>query len=181
MTLIQLFLAFARIGLFTIGGGFAMIPLIQEEAVKHFAWISQEEFIDIIAIAQITPGAISINSATYIGFKAAGLAGSIVATVGLFLPSLIIVVIVAGILLKYQNNPHRQHLFSGIRPVVAALIAYAVFVIGRAIFLPSGPDSFQLLPVFISLGAFGLLRNPFKSLHPILVLLICAIAGMLIL
>jgi len=181
MTLLNLFLSFARIGFFTIGGGYAMIPLIQQEAVIRYSWITTQEFIDIIAIAQITPGAISINSATYIGFKAASIPGALMATFGLFFPSLLIVIIVAGFLLKYQHNIVRQHIFSGIRPVVSALIANAVIIIARTVFFSSGQTGLQWKAILISICAFFLLRQKIRNIHPIAVLLLCAVAGLVFL
>ncbi|MDC7126085.1 MAG: chromate transporter [Spirochaetales bacterium] len=181
MIYITLFFSFARIGLLTVGGGFAMLPLIQAEAVTHYEWITLQEFTDIIAVAQVTPGAVGINSATYIGYKAAGFLGGLSASLGLVAPSLVIVMIVAGFLLKFQDNIWRKRIFSGIRPVAAALIASAVFVIARMVMFPDGLRSFRLIPAIISVLSFLILRNPWKKIHPIIVLGLCAVAGIIFL
>ena len=181
MIYLLLFFSFARIGALTIGGGYAMIPLIQAEAVNNYGWISLQEFTDIIAIAQITPGAIGINSATYIGLKAAGLLGAFSATMGLVSSSLVIVFIVAGFLLKFQDNKWRKRIFSSIRPVAAALIANAVFVIAKIVIFPEGLSSIRIIPGIIAVSAFAVLNNPWKKIHPILVLIACAAAGVIFL
>ena len=181
MIYLTLFLSFARIGILTVGGGYAMIPLIQAEAVNNYGWITLQEFTDIIAIAQITPGAIGINSATYIGFRAAGIFGAASATMGLVASSLLIVFIVAGFLLKFQENIWRKKIFSGIRPVAVALIANAVFIIACMVIFPEGLSSFRILPAVITVAAFLILNNPWRKIHPIFVLGICAVAGGLLL
>ena len=158
-----------------------MIPLIQAEAVTRYAWISLREFTDIIAIAQITPGAVGINSATYIGFQAAGIPGALSASLGLAAPALLIVMIVAGFLLKFQDNIWRKRIFSGIRPVAAALIAYAIVTIARMVFFPEGLSSFRLIPAIVSILAFLVIKNPWRKVHPILILFMCGGAGVLFL
>lgn len=134
MVYLKLFLTFMKIGLFSFGGGYAMIPLIQGEIASN-GWLSSSEFIDIIAVAEMTPGPIAVNSATFVGYKAAGILGGAVATIGVALPSLLILLILSKYLFKYQKHPANTAVFYGIRPVIVALIiTAAVFVAETAIF-----------------------------------------------
>jgi chromate transporter len=133
MVFFDLFAAFFKIGLFSFGGGYAMIPLIQSE-VSRYGWLKASEFANIIAISEMTPGPIAVNSATYIGFTAAGILGSIVATLGVALPSLIVVLIIAKFFFGFQKHPLNESVFYVLRPVIAALIiTAAVFVAETAI------------------------------------------------
>lgn len=125
MILIELFWAFFKIGLFTIGGGYASLPLIENEIVNAKAWITVQEYMDIITISQITPGPIAINSATFVGTKVSGLVGAIVATLGVVTPSVIIAFILARMYYKYRNVSILQGILAGLRPAVVALIASA--------------------------------------------------------
>ena len=128
----ELFAVFSKIGAFTIGGGYAMLPLIQTEVVDKKGWLSQEEFLDILAIAEVTPGPVAINTSTYVGYKLAGVKGSLIATLGTVIPSFTIILIVARYLWDYRNNPVLDRIFLGIRPAVAALVFSAVYRIGKA-------------------------------------------------
>ena len=123
--LFDLFVSFFKVGAFAFGGGYAMIPLISREVVSTRGWLDMAEFIDVIAISQGTPGPIAINSATYVGFKVAGVLGSIMATFGVVLPSFIIMMILGRLFLKYKEVPVVRDMLSGIRPIVAALILSA--------------------------------------------------------
>lgn len=135
MIYLRLLIEFFQIGLFSIGGGYAMLPLIQEKVIEKNAWITMTEFADLLAISQMTPGPIGINAATFVGIKTAGLFGGFVATAGCILPSLLIVLILARLYSKYGNAPVIQGAFRGIRPVVVALIATAgISIINLAIF-----------------------------------------------
>ncbi len=127
MILREVFLTFFKIGAFSFGGGYAMLPLISAEVVDARNWLSMSEFIDVIAISQGTPGPIAINAATYVGYKVAGPLGSLVATSGVVLPSLIIMTILGSLFLRFRKLTAAQDMFSGIRPVVVALIARAAF------------------------------------------------------
>lgn len=120
---INLFFVFFKIGLFTFGGGYAMLPLLQDEIVKKRKWATDEEMLDYYSIGQCTPGIIAINVATFIGYKKRGVLGGIFATFGMILPSLIIIMLVASTLNKYMDNAYLQKAFSGIRVAVTALIA----------------------------------------------------------
>ena len=123
--LLQLFLTFFRIGLFTFGGGYAMIPLIQREAVEKNKWVSDDDILEVIAIAESTPGPIAINSATFIGYKVAGAFGSFFATLGVVLPSFIINLIISFVLSEFADIKAVQYAFNGIRAGVLALVIKA--------------------------------------------------------
>lgn len=122
-TYIDLFLIFAKIGAFTIGGGYAMIPLIEAELVNRKKWINKEEFADIIAISQSAPGLIAVNVSIFLGYRLKGVRGSITATLGSVLPSFLIILAIAMLFKDYSENPAINAMFKGIRPVVVALIA----------------------------------------------------------
>ena len=125
MIYLQLFLSFLQIGLFSFGGGYAAMPLIQSQVVTAHGWLSMSEFTDVITISQMTPGPIAINSATFVGIKIAGLPGALVATIGCILPSCILVTLIAGLYLKYQNVNALQSVLNSLRPAVVAMIASA--------------------------------------------------------
>jgi len=122
-----MFLTFFKIGAFTIGGGYAMIPIIQQEIVDKKKWIEEEEFLDIIAISQGSPGPIAINVSIFIGYRLKGLKGAITCMLGTALPSFMIILLIAMMFFQYRNNPIVEKVFLGIRPAVVALIASAVY------------------------------------------------------
>ena len=123
----QVFLTFFKIGAFTFGGGYAMVPLIQREASEKHGWVSDEDILDIVAIAESTPGPIAINSATFVGYRACGIPGSVCATLGVVLPSFLIILAISGILREFQENVYVQYAFRGIRCGVLALILKAMW------------------------------------------------------
>ena len=123
----QLFCSFGRIGAFTFGGGYAMIPLIQREASQKRGWVSDEDILEIVAIAESTPGPIAINAATFIGYRTAGVPGAAAATFGVVLPSFLIILTISGILRQFQENVYVQYAFRGIRAGVLALILKAMW------------------------------------------------------
>lgn len=129
--LVELFLVFARIGGFTFGGGYAMLPIIQEEVVKKRRWATEEEVIDYYAIGQITPGIIAINTATFIGYKLRGIPGGIAATLGMAAPSVVIITLIAMFFENFASNSIVQHAFGGIRVMVVALIASTVYDLAK--------------------------------------------------
>ena len=130
-TLITLFKVFFKIGVFTLGGGYAMIPIIEEEVVKKHAWLTKESFIDIIAIAQSCPGAFAINLATSTGYKIKGQKGAFYATLGSTLPSVVIILLIAMVFRHFMDIPWIAAMFRGIRPAVVALIAVPTFNLAR--------------------------------------------------
>ena len=128
MIYLQLFLIFLKIGLFSIGGGLATLPFLQELA-RNYDWITSEELIDMIAISESTPGPIGINTATFVGYKAAGLLGGVITTLGIITPSVIIIIFVAHYFKKFNEKPLVQGAFLGIRPAVTGLIGSVFFSI----------------------------------------------------
>lgn len=130
MIYLTLFLEFFKVGLFALGGGLAALPFLQDLIVKY-GWMTAEELLNMIAISESTPGAIGINTATFIGYNTAGIFGGIIATVGLAAPSIIIITIIAHYFRKFNQHPLVESAFSGIRPAVAGLIASAAFELAR--------------------------------------------------
>lgn len=125
MIYLQLFLSFLQIGAFSFGGGYAAMPLIQNQVVQLHPWLSQSEFTDLITISQMTPGPIAVNSATFVGTRIAGVPGALAATIGCVLPSCILVTILAKIYLKYRSLSLLQGILKSLRPAVIAMIAAA--------------------------------------------------------
>lgn len=123
---LRLFLTFARIGGFTFGGGYAMLPLLQREVVEKYGWTTEEELMDYYAVGQCTPGVIAVNVATFIGKKLYGIPGGIIATLGVVAPSVIIITLIAALISNFFENEYVIHALGGIRAVVCALIAQAV-------------------------------------------------------
>lgn len=121
MTLITLFLEFFKVGLFCFGGGFGMIPLIEETVLQH-GWLTQTQFYDFVGVCESTPGPIAVNMATYVGAAQAGLLGSIAATVGVVLPSFLIIVLIAAVLKNFTKNKYFKGFLKGVKPVIIALI-----------------------------------------------------------
>lgn len=138
MIYLELFLSFLQIGLFSFGGGYAALPLIQGQVVTAHGWLSMSEFTDLITISQMTPGPVAINSATFVGIKIAGLPGALIATLGCILPSCVIVTLIAGLYLKYQNMDALQSVLNSLRPAVVAMIASAGISILVSAFWGSG-------------------------------------------
>lgn len=125
MIYLQLFFSFLQVGLFSFGGGYAAMPLIQEQIVTKHAWLSMVEFTDLISISQMTPGPIAVNSATFVGNKIAGVGGALIATIGCILPSCIIVTSIAYVYLKNRENQVVQEVLQSLHPAVIAMIASA--------------------------------------------------------
>ncbi|HOP74406.1 MAG TPA: chromate transporter [Bacillota bacterium] len=191
MIYLQLFWIFFKIGLFSFGGGYVMIPLMQKEIETH-GWIPINEFADIVAVSQMTPGPLAVNAATYIGQRAAGIMGSFSATLGVSLPSLILVILIARAFLRFKENPIVERALRGIRPATAGMIAAAmIFFAEMSIFTKELPRDIAALfsGDFSAFKGFGI--NPgalficiiiyigsvrFK-LHPITAVVISAILG----
>ena len=169
--LIKLFLAFWKIGTFSFGGGYAMLPFIQEEIVNQHAWISINEFMDIIGISQMTPGPVAINSATFVGYKVSGVMGSIFATVGVVLTSFILVSIASKMLDKFKESKFVKAALLGMRPVLIALIIDAFLRLAKEAYI-------DMKSIIITLIIGVLLLS--KKVHPILVIVIAAILGLLL-
>ena len=152
--LLQLFLAFAKIGGFTFGGGLAMLPMMQREIVEKRGWATQDELIDYYAIGQCTPGIIAVNTATFIGCKKKGLPGGIAATFGVVAPSVVIITVIAACIQNFQDVPAVQWAFDGIRPAVVALILNAVLQVGKK----SLTDIFTVL-IFLTVAVLSFFTN----------------------
>lgn len=136
MLLVKLYYAFFKIGLFGFGGGLAIIRLIYD-SIREFANMSQEQFANIVAIAQVTPGPIAVNSATYVGYEVGGYFGAVLATLGVATPAFIIIAIVAGAVNRYKESLAVKGALEGIRPATVGLIAGSVFTIGEAAVMPT--------------------------------------------
>lgn len=178
MLLLELFWSFIQIGLFSIGGGYAAMPLIQEQIVTKHSWLTLSEFADVVTIAEMTPGPIALNAASFVGTQLAGLPGALLATAGCMLPSCIIVSVFAVLYRKYSKLRLIDSLLSGLRPAVVGLVAAAAFTIVRlAVFSESaaniGPVNVAAICIF-ALGFFALRK--FKC-SPIIVLLAAGAVG----
>lgn len=129
---IDLFRVFFKIGLFTLGGGFAMIPQIEAEIVDKRQWMKREEFLDLIAVAQTCPGALAVNMSVFIGYRLRRLTGAVCSTLGVALPSFVIILLIAMLFHQFQDNAVVASMFNGIRPAVVALIAAPVFSLAKS-------------------------------------------------
>jgi|LGVE01.1.fsa_nt_gb chromate transporter len=176
MIYLELFIAFFKIGLFSFGGGYAMIPLISDVITKN-GWLLQEEFVQIIGIAEMTPGPIAVNAATFVGYKTAGILGSLSATVGVAMPSLLLILFVSGFFFKYSDHPIMKHVFLGIRPVVAGLILASAFVMAKTTILaPShGAVGFNFDTFIITIVILFIALR--RKLHPIILISIAGVLG----
>jgi len=168
MILWTLFTSFFKIGAFSFGGGYAMLPLIQREIIDRHGYLTLQEFSDIIAIAEMTPGPVAVNSATFVGYKVAGVTGSAVSTFGVVLPSFIVILLAAMFFVRFQKHPAVQNIFRGVRPVVIALIAAAAVGIGKISLL-------DLPSVVIAAAALAAMLR--TKLHPVAIILAAGIMG----
>lgn len=169
-SLIKIFLSFFKIGAFSFGGGYAMLPLIQREIVNSNKWITFKEFIDIIGISQMTPGPIAINSATFVGFKVSGILGSISATLGVVSFSFILVSIANHYIIKFKESYIMKAALTGMRPALIGLII--------SVFLSLGKESYKdIKSVVIGIIILGLLLT--DKLHPIIIILISGVLGII--
>ena len=187
MIVLYLFLTFFKIGLFTIGGGYAMIPMIQQDILSH-GWVSQSDLIDFIAISESTPGPFAINIATFVGMSKAGLIGAVSATLGVVLPSFLIILIIAKFFAHFQDHKYVKAALYGLRPAVVGLIAAAALSIftsvalggisPRALLYFRGMPSISWRAVLIVLIVF-LISRWRKKLHPIWLIAISGAFGFL--
>ena len=176
MILFQLFLSYLKIGFFGFGGGYAMLSLIQNEVVVQHGWISAAQFTDIVAVSQITPGPIAINSATYIGYAVAGFWGSVVATVAVSLPSLTIMVLLTKFFLQLRHNRYVAGVVKAMTPVVLGMIFSAALLL----MFPSSSEEASFIDGW-SWALFGAtLVGSIRKVNPILMILLSAVAGIVI-
>lgn len=176
---VELFWAFFKIGAFTFGGGYAMLPLIQEEVLLK-GWATEAEIVDFIAVSESTPGPFAINMSTYIGTDEAGVLGAFFATLGVVLPSFIIILIVARFYQKFQSSIVVRGCMSGLKPAVVGLIGAAVISIVGTVLFPTGITTavFSSLNFYISLAIFAVMAVlAFKKVHPIIIIGLSAVAG----
>ncbi len=165
---LKLFLTFFRIGAFTFGGGYAMIPLIQKEVVDNEEWLQEKDILDIIAIAESTPGPIAINSATFVGYKVAGVFGAMAATLGVVLPSFVIILTLSYVIEQFNHIDAVKYAFNGIRAGVLALILKAMYSMYRS--CPKGIFSYIIMAgAFIAVALLGI--------STIYVIIGCAVLG----
>ena len=179
MIYLKLFFSFLKIGMFSVGGGYAAMPLIQSEGVSGHGWLSMGEFTDLITIAEMTPGPIAVNSATFVGIRIAGVPGAFAATFGCIFPSCIIVSLLAFIYRKYKNVSVLQNILAGLRPAVVALIAGAGISLLRAVAVgeaPLQPANMNWVGLGLFAAALFILRK--WKWNPILVMLLCGIANL---
>ena len=167
---LKLFLAFLKIGAFSFGGGYAMLPFIQREIVEKNNWIDINEFMDIIGISQMTPGPIAINSATFVGYKVLGVLGSIMATLGVIFTSVILISIISKMLEKFKESVVIKAALMGMRPVLIALIIKAFWDLAK--------ESYLDLKSLIIAGIIGLVLLS-KKVHPILVIVLAGVIGLI--
>lgn len=167
--LLALFYTFFKIGLFTFGGGYAMIPLIQRETAERHKWVSDDDILEIIAIAESTPGPIAVNSATFIGYKTAGVLGSVMATLGVVLPSFVIILLISFVLRQFQSIKAVAYAFNGIRAGVLALILKALVNMYKK--CPKGWVSYIIF-------VFSFLAAAIFDINVLLVIIICAVFGL---
>ena len=164
----QLFLAFARVGVMTFGGGYAMIPILEREIVDRQGWASSEELMDYYAVGQCTPGVIAVNTATFIGYKVAGSLGGVVATLGVVFPSLVIITVIAGVLTHFADIPAVKSAFAAIRVCVCVLIFNAVLKLWKGAVKDKAGLCLFLLVFLLSI---------FLDISPVFYVLVCAVAG----
>ena len=181
MIYLRLFWSFLQIGLFSIGGGYAAMPLIQAQVVQQNGWLTMNEFIDLVTIAEMTPGPIAINAATFVGTRIGGLGGALAATFGSIFPALFIVSGLSWLYRKYRTLPLLQSILTALRPAVVALIASAgVGILLKVLF---GDQSMafanlDLQGACLFIAAFTVLRK--WKLNPIAVMMLCGLAGLLL-
>ncbi|MDR1933467.1 MAG: chromate transporter [Spirochaetales bacterium] len=169
--LLTMFVSFFKIGAFTIGGGYAMLPLIEREFVDVRGWVTQEEIVDVFAVAQSLPGVIAINTSICIGYKIGGIRGSLMAAAGMIIPSFVSILLIAVFLVNMQNNQWIQKAFSGVRAGVTAMILLAAIKLGKSVL--RNPPAWVL-------GALSFLALVVFDINAILVILASALSGFVI-
>lgn len=183
MIFLQLFLAFFQIGAFSFGGGYAAMPLIQGQVVMQYGWLTLSDFTDLVTIAEMTPGPIAINAATFVGNQVAGIPGALVATAGVILPSCLFVSGLAWLYQRYRNMRLMQGILQNLRPAVVAMI----FSAGLAILIPTlfqsgvisfAAGNFQIRAAILFVTALVLLR--LKKMNPIAVMTLCGAAELIV-
>jgi chromate transporter len=176
MIYLQLFLSYLKIGFFGFGGGYAMLSLIQNEIVEQRGWLTMSQFTDIVAVSQITPGPIAINSATYIGYTIAGFGGSVVATFAVCLPSLTLMLLLTRFFLRHRENRYIQTVVKAVTPIVVGMIASAALLM---MFPLSGRNE-NFVDVWSWLLFGAVLYGSYRKINPILMIVLSAFVGVVI-
>ena len=181
MLYLHLFYTFFKIGLFGFGGGYAMLSMIQGEVVTRYGWLTPQEFTDIVAISQMTPGPIGINSATYVGFTTTGSVwGSFIATFAVVLPSFILMLTISRFFLKYQKHPTVEAVFSGLRPAVVGLLASAALVLMNVENFGSPTEDTRSFIINCLIFLIAFVGTKKYKLNPIGIIVACGIAGLIL-
>ena len=173
MILLQLFFSYLKIGFFGFGGGYAMLSLIQNEVVVRNGWLTGAEFADIVAVSQITPGPIAINSATYIGYAVAGIWGSVVATFAVCLPAMTLMILITRFFLKLHDNKYLTGVITGMKPVVIGMILPAALLL----MFPKSDDEANFIDAWSWIFFGGCLIGSYFKVNPILLIVMSAAAG----
>lgn len=166
--LFSMFLSFLKIGAFTFGGGYAMIPLIQAEVVDNKRWITEDDFLDILVISQSFPGAIAVNTSIFIGYKIQGIGGAVLALLGTILPSFLIILLVASYFMQFRDNYYVNLVFKGISAAVPVMVLIAVVNLSKSI-KKNYANFFIITIVVLSISYF--------NIHPVLVILLSGLYG----
>ena len=169
---LDLFLTFMKIGTFTFGGGYAMIPLIQKEVCDNKKWLNEKDISDIVAISESTPGPIAINAATFVGYKTSGFWGACMATLGVVLPSFLIISLISMLLTQFQSIRAVQYAFMGIRAAVLALILKALWMMFNQVKKKKKPFSYVIMSIALILTAF-------LKIDAVFVIIGCGLFGLL--
>lgn len=170
--LLDVFRSFFKIGAFTFGGGYAMIPLIEEEIVNNKKWVSKEDFMDILVISQSFPGALSVNCAIFIGYKLGGVIGGIISLLGVVVPSFFIILLVATVFMKFRNNYYVNAAFKGITAAVPMLVVVGAISLSKGL----KRNIRTILTIIIGLVALEIF-----NIHPLVVIVVAAIYGLIFL
>lgn len=176
MIYLQLFISYLKIGFFGFGGGYAMLSLIQNEVVVQNAWMTNAEFTDIVAISQMTPGPIAINSATYVGYTVAGFWGSVVATVSVCLPALTLMILITKFFLILKDNRYVKGLIAGMRPVVIGMIGAAALLL----MFPSSKEGASFIDGWSWALFIAAMAAAYRKVNPILLIVLSAAIGIMI-
>lgn len=174
MIFLELFWVFFLIGAFTFGGGYAMIAMIQQQVVNR-GWMEMEQLIDFVAIAESTPGPIAVNMATFVGSRLGGVLGAACATLGVVLPSFVVILIVARCFRAFCDSKWVKGIMSGLKPAVVGLIASAAVTLGTAVFFTNADTAVWFWGIVAA--AMFALAVKYKKLHPIVIICICALLG----
>lgn len=166
----EMFFSFFKIGAFTIGGGYAMLPLIEKEVVDKKGWIERGEFLDMLALAQSSPGPIAVNTSVFVGYKSAGIGGMIATTLGAVLPSFLIIILVASVFVGIKDSVVVERIFKGIRPAVVALIAAPVIRMSKSAKINKKTI---IIPVAVAILV------AFAKITPVIIIIVSAIGGIL--